>query len=439
MLPGDGDAELRALIRSLRETLRLGHLGVRSAEPGGAGVRVRRGRRVADPVPPLRNDGGVIGWVSASSEGHQKLDRRTRQCSSGISGVLSVALQLAAVNREIAEARDRALDVGDEERRMVRRELHDGLAPALHPAWPSSRTCRPCSTLILPRRRAIGEVRAEIGRAHERRARPRSHAAARSARCRRPRARPSASWRSGSRARRSRSPRRARGSTRLDPSRQVAVLPLVAEAVLLARRTPRVSRIGDRRGGQRSRRRRDQRDRTTGDRGRDRTRMSSLASICGSRRGPRGSARALERDPDGLRSSSRCRREAHARGAHGRSLRSCCSASWVPALASVVIAWAFELPDLPLPGAFLSASPPIVQSRFDDIGVVVAIIYGRLSALLIVRRRIPLRILAVHAVGLRHRRARGAVGAPRRARGRPAAVRDSSPTPRAGATSPARS
>ena len=71
-----------------------------------------------------------------------------------------------------------------------------------------------------------------------------------------------------------------------------------------------------------------------------------------------------------------------------------------PALASVVIAWAFELPEIPVPGVFLSGSPAIVQSRFDEIGVVVALIYGPLSALLIVRRPHPVAwILAIHAVG----------------------------------------
>lgn len=70
------------------------------------------------------------------------------------------------------------------------------------------------------------------------------------------------------------------------------------------------------------------------------------------------------------------------------------------ALTSVVVAWAFELPDLPIDGVFLSASPLMVQSRFDEIGTVVALIYGPLSALLIIRRPHPVAwILAVHAVG----------------------------------------
>lgn len=74
--------------------------------------------------------------------------------------------------------------------------------------------------------------------------------------------------------------------------------------------------------------------------------------------------------------------------------------AWVPALASIVVAWAFDLPLEPVPGAFLSVSPPGVQSRFDDIGVTVALIYGALSAVLIARRPHPVAVItAVHAVG----------------------------------------
>ncbi len=74
--------------------------------------------------------------------------------------------------------------------------------------------------------------------------------------------------------------------------------------------------------------------------------------------------------------------------------------AWSLALSSVVISWVFELPELPLPGVFLSACPPLVQSRFDDIGVVVALIYGALSAVLIARRPNPVAVIfAVHAVG----------------------------------------
>jgi len=75
-------------------------------------------------------------------------------------------------------------------------------------------------------------------------------------------------------------------------------------------------------------------------------------------------------------------------------------ASWLPALASIALAWIFALPELPVPGAFLSASPPLVQSRFDDIGVTIAVIYGALAATLVARRAHPVTgILVVHALG----------------------------------------
>jgi signal transduction histidine kinase len=75
-------------------------------------------------------------------------------------------------------------------------------------------------------------------------------------------------------------------------------------------------------------------------------------------------------------------------------------AAWAPAIASVAIAWIAALPEEPLPRTFLSQASPAVSSRFDDIGVTVAIIYGALSAVLIARRPHPVAIiLAVHAIG----------------------------------------
>jgi signal transduction histidine kinase len=74
--------------------------------------------------------------------------------------------------------------------------------------------------------------------------------------------------------------------------------------------------------------------------------------------------------------------------------------SWALAMAAVAIAWVYQLPQLPLDGVFLSNSPLIVQSRFDDIGLVVALIYGPLSGVLIARRPHPVAaLLAIHALG----------------------------------------
>lgn len=74
--------------------------------------------------------------------------------------------------------------------------------------------------------------------------------------------------------------------------------------------------------------------------------------------------------------------------------------SWALAIASLVIAWRAGLPTEPLPGAFLSTAPLEMRSRFDDIGVTVALIYGPVAALILARRPHPVGvILAIHAVG----------------------------------------
>ena len=74
--------------------------------------------------------------------------------------------------------------------------------------------------------------------------------------------------------------------------------------------------------------------------------------------------------------------------------------AWALALASLAIGWAAHLPAEPLPGVFLSRAPLEMRSRFDDIGVTVALIYGPVSALILARRPHPVGvIIAIHAVG----------------------------------------
>jgi signal transduction histidine kinase len=234
---GGGDDDLRALICSLRDTLRLGQLDVRSVEPDGPSLGAGESEGPAT-VLPLRNDRAIVGWVTARSEGHQRVDRRTRQVLERISGVLVVALQLAMVNREIAEARDRALEVGEEERRMVRRELHDGLAPALAS---TASVLSGVPALLdddpVAARRALADVRAALG---ERTIEVRDLA-----RTLLPGALDAGDLGAALDELASRFSSqaltitaRSSGLDALDPSRQAAVHHLVAEAVLLVRRAP---------------------------------------------------------------------------------------------------------------------------------------------------------------------------------------------------------
>ncbi len=74
--------------------------------------------------------------------------------------------------------------------------------------------------------------------------------------------------------------------------------------------------------------------------------------------------------------------------------------AWAGALGSVLMTWLLQLPEQPLPGVFLSTSPPEMLARFDDIGVVVALLYAPVAALLIWRRPHPVAwIVVIHVVG----------------------------------------
>ena len=80
---------------------------------------------------PLVVNGGEIGTLRVAPRAGERLDQRTAETARQLSGVVSVALQLAHVNHDLEAARHRLVEVRQEERRLLRRELHDELGPAL--------------------------------------------------------------------------------------------------------------------------------------------------------------------------------------------------------------------------------------------------------------------------------------------------------------------
>lgn len=239
---GSAGAELQRLVEALRGTLRLESLSVVSARADGVSARAGIPGAGPETSVELRNANDSVGVVRATAPGNQALDRRTAEVLKDISGVLSVALQLADVNEESRQARDRIVEVRDEERRMVRRELHDGLAPALAatlgelgrvpallPDPPSARESideirsalatrtsdvRDLARTLLPTSLDSGDLDAALTELATRFSSRDITIAVRSA-----------------------------DASELDFTRQAVVYHIVAEAVLLSRRTPRVTRI----------------------------------------------------------------------------------------------------------------------------------------------------------------------------------------------------
>lgn len=128
------DAELLALIAgSVRHALRLGGLAIEVDWPGGA-RRVASVGELYDASTEVRDlvvRREVVGRVLVSGRPGELLDRATLDALDDLTAVVAVVVQLVAHTRELTESRARIVEARDEERRALRRELHDGFGPGL--------------------------------------------------------------------------------------------------------------------------------------------------------------------------------------------------------------------------------------------------------------------------------------------------------------------
>ncbi|MDQ4052366.1 MAG: histidine kinase [Actinomycetota bacterium] len=122
-------SSLEALTDALQRGLRLGGVEVRSTAgevKAASGVLSR-----PDLELPLGVEGRRLGHLLVSAPSGQRVDPRTRRLVEQMVGVLGVALELAQVNERLATTSGRLVEVRHEERRMLRRDIHDGMGPAL--------------------------------------------------------------------------------------------------------------------------------------------------------------------------------------------------------------------------------------------------------------------------------------------------------------------
>lgn len=126
---GDDGTVLEDLTEGLRRSLRLAAVVVRSED---GELAVTAGRPAGELIAvPLQSRGRQVGTLWLGPPSGERLDLRTLHLVRQISGLVASALDLALVNADLERARSRLLDVRQEERRLLRRELHDSLGPSL--------------------------------------------------------------------------------------------------------------------------------------------------------------------------------------------------------------------------------------------------------------------------------------------------------------------
>lgn len=128
-------AEAADLVSTLgagvREALRLESVTIEwPAGPSTAGPQADGAP--AETVLDVEHGGRLLGRVHARPRAGERLDRRTREAFDQILPVVGAGLALAQATRELEDARDATTRARLAERRVIRRELHDGIGPWLH-------------------------------------------------------------------------------------------------------------------------------------------------------------------------------------------------------------------------------------------------------------------------------------------------------------------
>ena len=130
--PRDPELLLSSLLEGVVESLRLAGAAIDVTADGHPGtLTVGRLGDADDVALPLLVDDELVGALTVSPRPGERLDQRTRRALDSLLPTLAVAALLAVKVGELAESRARLLTARDEERRAVRRELHDGFGPAL--------------------------------------------------------------------------------------------------------------------------------------------------------------------------------------------------------------------------------------------------------------------------------------------------------------------
>jgi signal transduction histidine kinase len=124
------DSVLPAAAETIGRTLALQYVAVALAEDEPAAT-YGSPRTTEMLVVPLMHHDLRVGELRLAPRPGERLRQRDRHLIEDLAPQVAAAVQAVALSRELHAARQRLVELREEERRRIRRDLHDGLGPAL--------------------------------------------------------------------------------------------------------------------------------------------------------------------------------------------------------------------------------------------------------------------------------------------------------------------
>ncbi len=123
---------LAAVVDSVSEALKVPYVAIEVEGEDGTLLAEARGNQAADTVQlPLVHQGERVGQLLVAPRDGGPMSNNDRRLLTDLARQASPAAYAVGLNLELQRSRERLVATREEERRQLRRELHDGLGPAL--------------------------------------------------------------------------------------------------------------------------------------------------------------------------------------------------------------------------------------------------------------------------------------------------------------------